>query len=362
MQPPSPHFSPTMPSEVGLEDIETDLERYASSLRTSSSGASVEEPSAGVPRAFVLDARSPEAFARVRLAESCNVVAEEIRGAGAHALPPRTTPFLVLASTKDEALDLARFLRRGDFKGVGWDARAAFAGDDNFFAACEKIDLEDEKKGFKRMFRLARGEPRADERLRLWEPSPEFSRWLPEIERRFPTSSERPTCVDFGSGAGRDAIWAASRGWNVVAIDNDPRGLARCADLARFHGVDERVRAVLIDLRKLSSESVFEAIESVISSASWAPVSLAYAVRYLHKPLVRDLTRMLPRRCAACWFHFMRGCESTAVGRPSRERDLLEPGELRGYFPERDWTFIADDVAHLPDGRPISVFAALRAS
>jgi|AntAceMinimDraft_1070359.scaffolds.fasta_scaffold30130_1 hypothetical protein len=39
----------------------------------------------------------------------------------------------------------------------------------------------------------------------------------------------RPLCLDLGCGAGRDAVWAALRGWRVLALDSDARGLARCA-------------------------------------------------------------------------------------------------------------------------------------
>jgi len=344
-------------------EVETDLERYVSSLRTGSSAANRAEHAAGIRPASFLDARPLDAFICLRVANSAHVSLEDIRSAGAHTLPPRTTPFAIVASTKEEAIELARFLRRGDFKGVGWSARGAFAGDEHFFRECEKIDRQDEIDGLHRYVRLARGEPRADERLRLWEPSRDFARWLPEVERRLlPKTSERLTCVDFGSGSGRDAVWAASRGWNVIAIDNDARGLARCAQLASFHGVDEHVRPLCVDLRKSSSESVFDSIESLISCESWADVSLAYAVRYLHKPLFRDFNCLLPHRCAVMIFHFMRGCENSEVGRPTKDRDLLEIGELRDAFSAQDWTTVVNEVVHLPDGRPISAFVTFRAS
>ena len=34
------------------------------------------------------------------------------------------------------------------------------------------------------------------------------------------------------------------------------------------------------------------------------------------------------------WFHFMRGAELTAVGRPNKARDLLELRELSTLFGE----------------------------
>jgi hypothetical protein len=49
--------------------------------------------------------------------------------------------------------------------------------------------------------------------------------------------AKRPLCVDLGCGAGRDAVWAALRGWQVLALDSDAKGLARVTALAARHGV-----------------------------------------------------------------------------------------------------------------------------
>lgn len=344
--------------------VETDIERYASSLSAAARSRGDDDGARevrGVRRARFLDVRSSESFARRRLDASSNVHIDDVRGGGAHALPPRTTPFAVIASSASEAEALVNYLRAGDFKAVAWNVEAAFAADDErFFQACRALDLEDEKHGgelYGRVFRVVQGEPEPCERLRLWEPSREFSRWLPRL-----AADETPsrTCVDFGAGAGRDAVWAASLGWNVLAIDNDARGLARCAALAKAHGVAARVRTVRLDLRKTTSDEAFEEINAVIGRESWSPVSLVYAVRYLQKSLVRDLSRLLPPRAVVCWFHFMRGCESTTVGRPTKDRDLLEHGELREFFLEGEWRTLADEVAFLPDGRPISEFVVVR--
>jgi hypothetical protein len=67
---------------------------------------------------------------------------------------------------------------------------------------------------------------------------------------------------------------------------------------------------------------------------------------------------MLPNQSAVLWFHFMRGCERTSVGRPTKDRDLLEPNELAEVFAL--WDVVVDDVVELPDGRPVSSFAAVR--
>ena len=90
-------------------------------------------------------------------------------------------------------------------------------------------------------------------------------------------------------------------------------------------------------------------------------VRAVIAVRYLRKELAAALPALLPASAAVCWFHFARGAEKTAVGRPNRARDLLEPGELRGWFGEaRGFRALADGVAWLPDGRPVSEFVAVK--
>jgi hypothetical protein len=122
--------------------------------------------------------------------------------------------------------------------------------------------------------------------------------------------------------------------------------------------VETSVRTLNLDLNKCATEAVLSAIDEILTSASWSPVLVVYAVRYLHKPLVRDLSHMLPNPCAVLWFHFMRGCERTSVGRPTKDRDLLEPNELRDIFAL--WDVVVDDVVELPDGRPVSAFVVVQ--
>src|ERR1035441_2439850 len=43
--------------------------------------------------------------------------------------------------------------------------------------------------------------------------------------------------VDVGTGEGRNAIWLAERGWQVIAVDFSAAGLARAARLAAERAV-----------------------------------------------------------------------------------------------------------------------------
>jgi SAM-dependent methyltransferase len=56
------------------------------------------------------------------------------------------------------------------------------------------------------------------------------------------------TALDAGCGAGAEAIWLASRGWQVTAADISTEALARAASRASASGSPERVEWVQADL------------------------------------------------------------------------------------------------------------------
>jgi thioredoxin reductase len=55
--------------------------------------------------------------------------------------------------------------------------------------------------------------------------------------------------LDIGCGEGGDAIWLASQGWDVTAVDFADAALARTTEHARAAGVAERVETRRIDVR-----------------------------------------------------------------------------------------------------------------
>jgi SAM-dependent methyltransferase len=56
------------------------------------------------------------------------------------------------------------------------------------------------------------------------------------------------TALDAGCGAGAEAIWLASHGWQVTAADISSEALAHAAERATASGVSDRVRWVEADL------------------------------------------------------------------------------------------------------------------
>ncbi len=52
------------------------------------------------------------------------------------------------------------------------------------------------------------------------------------------TDLEPGTAIDLGAGEGRNAVWLASRGWTVTAVDFSQVGLDKAQQLASEHGAD----------------------------------------------------------------------------------------------------------------------------
>ncbi|MET8632665.1 class I SAM-dependent methyltransferase [Streptomyces sp. NPDC004680] len=91
------------------------------------------------------------------------------------------------------------------------------------------------------------------------------------------------TALDLGCGHGGDAIWLATRGWNVTAVDISPTALQRVATGARAHGVTERVHPARHDLAHDLPEGRFDLVNA----------------SYFHTPLDIPREKVLRRAAAA---------------------------------------------------------------
>ena len=60
--------------------------------------------------------------------------------------------------------------------------------------------------------------------------------------------------LDIGSGEGGDAIWLASRGWEVTALDFADAALARVAEHAAEAGVGDRIETRRVDVRSFAPD------------------------------------------------------------------------------------------------------------
>ena len=83
-------------------------------------------------------------------------------------------------------------------------------------------------------------------RYRLWEPN----EWLEEVIRRG-SHSQSSRALDLGCGSGREAVYLAAGGWQVVAVDRLPEALQRGRDLQHRYAPDSPpIQWVCADLEK----------------------------------------------------------------------------------------------------------------
>ncbi|MBM7439908.1 bifunctional 2-polyprenyl-6-hydroxyphenol methylase/3-demethylubiquinol 3-O-methyltransferase UbiG [Streptomyces sp. HB132] len=87
--------------------------------------------------------------------------------------------------------------------------------------------------------------------------------------------------LDLGCGDGGDALWLAGQGWQVTAADISAVAVERLADLARSHGLGDRVTAVQHNVDASFPPGGFDLI----------------CAHYLHTP--HDLDRATVLRSAA---------------------------------------------------------------
>jgi len=87
---------------------------------------------------------------------------------------------------------------------------------------------------------------------------PQPNALLPELITGLPPGD----AVDLGCGNGGDALWLARRGWRVTAVDISDVALARLTDLARSHGLGDRVSGEQHDLHESFPRGEFDLISA----------------------------------------------------------------------------------------------------
>lgn len=148
----------------------------------------------------------------------------------------------------------------------------------------------------------------ADPRLgRLWHPTA----FLGKVVQHW-----RPgAALDLACGVGRDAVYLASLGWRVTAVDVLPDALDRARGLAgRYAAAIEPVEWCLMDLEREAPtfERVFD---------------LVVGFRYLHRPLFERLPDWL-RPGGHVLYETFTTLHRERHGRPASDAHVLNPGEL----------------------------------
>ena len=126
----------------------------------------------------------------------------------------------------------------------------------------------------------------------------------------------RGLALDIAMGEGRNAIYLASRGFDVDGVDADPEAVSRARSAARKLGVP--IRAVVGNLQDGTYILPIETFDVIV------------CINYLHRPLFQDIRSGLVPGGVVLYQTFTR--EQPQFGGPSNPDHLLEPGELKQAF------------------------------
>ncbi len=185
----------------------------------------------------------------------------------------------------------------------------------------------------------------------LWQPASIVKRFIDEITQKNGNNKG----LDIACGAGRDSVYLSINGWSMTSIDYLPSALNKLTQLAKKHQQD--IQTVQFDLESNNAElSQFMKLNTATNQSFNGLFGCVIVVRYLHRPLLKQLKSLIDVGGYIVYQTFMQGCE--VFGSPKNPRYLLKPGELAREF--SDFSIVIDEVITLDDGRPTNCFIAQR--
>jgi SAM-dependent methyltransferase len=165
-------------------------------------------------------------------------------------------------------------------------------------------------------------------RRHLWEPSEAVVEaaglWS------FPPGA---TAVDLACGTGRNAVWLALQGFDVLAVDILPDALERTRDRAAQLGVAVRTRSLDIEFPGALDD---------------LHADVVVVVRFLDRALFGPLQRAVDPGGWLVYETFT--ADQAELGHPRNPKHLLQPGELASAFPDLETRVYREgffDGAHL---------------
>lgn len=132
----------------------------------------------------------------------------------------------------------------------------------------------------------------------------------------------RGTALDLAMGNGRNAIYLASRGFDVDGVDIDPEVVARARATARRLAAP--IRAVIGNVED----------GTYIVPIEYYDVILVF--NYLYRPVLKDIRDGV--RPGGVVVYQTYTIEQPRYGKPTNPAHLLEPGELKRVF--ADWEIL----------------------
>lgn len=263
------------------------------------------------PEVALLDVRPEADFLNSHAAGAAGIPLEEL-AARVHELPPANASISITDTDPQRARQAADFLgQRGHAVViVPWDAAAAIAS--------------------------------GPSRVRLWRPNSFLGEALRLIrEQEQYGSARRGRAMDVACGTGRDSVYLAIEGYEVLAVDLLPDALQHATDLASRTGV--RIQTAMVDLEHGAALPPGE-------------FDLVTVFRYLHRPLFPALRNAVAPGGYVVYETFHDRNRETGQ-RPGNPAHLLQTGELAQAFAgfeiliardpvERDGRFFSSLLAH----------------
>ncbi|VAW44290.1 Tellurite methyltransferase [hydrothermal vent metagenome] len=177
---------------------------------------------------------------------------------------------------------------------------------------------------------------------RLWSPTPLLVEWVNTLTEQGmdpKALKPRPMALDLGCGGGRDAVFLAQKGWQVMGIDQESRVLKRAKQLATRSKTSVKFKCCDLKQQGCFPEKQFD---------------LVVVVRYLNRALFDQLDQAIAPGGTLVYQTFVTGVE--AFGSPKNPNVILEEGELSKVF--SSYQIFVDRIDKLKDGRPVSSFIA----
>jgi len=140
------------------------------------------------------------------------------------------------------------------------------------------------------------------------------------------------TVLDLGSGDGRNALYLAGKGLDVLAVDIAPTSIANLTRYAARSNLQDRVKGVIADLETYEIEGVFD---NVISTFT---LHFLRADRFL--PL---MVRMLQATAPGGINVIEDFTQDGPLYNPERPGHWIRSGELRTFYEDRGWQVLYYD-------------------
>jgi len=154
----------------------------------------------------------------------------------------------------------------------------------------------------------------------------------------------RGRALDVACGAGRNALFLASRGYAVDAVDIAGEGLRRGRESALDAGVS--VNFIEADLD--------DGLPAALAGAAW---DLIVLVRYINTPLIESLCgNVAPGGALVCEEHL---ASATAVSGPRSRQYRVAGGELLGALSRLEVRYYREGLVRDPDGERVALAQAI---